>query len=113
MTETPESRERVCFLLRVRADRLDEYRRRHAAVWPEMRAALTRTGWRNYSLFLRDNGLLVGYLESEDFEAAVAAMQEEQVNALWQAEMAPFFELPDGGAPDTTLERLAEIFHVD
>jgi L-rhamnose mutarotase len=103
----------VCFLLRVRADRLDEYRRRHAEVWPAMRAALSRTGWRNYSLFLREDGLLVGYLESENFEAAVAAMQEEEINALWQAEMAPFFELPEDGAPDTTLERLAEIFHLD
>jgi L-rhamnose mutarotase len=113
MTEAAASRERVCFLLRVRADRLDEYRRRHLEVWPEMRAALSRAGWRNYSLFLRDDGLLVGYLEARDFEAAVAAMQQEPVNSRWQAEMAPFFELPEGGAPDTTLERLAEIFHLD
>jgi L-rhamnose mutarotase len=32
--------ERVCFLARVRPDRLDEYRARHESVWPEMRAAL-------------------------------------------------------------------------
>ena len=62
--------ERVCFLLRVRPDRLDEYRERHRAVWPEMRDALSATGWRNYSLFLRDDGLLVGYLETDDFAAA-------------------------------------------
>ena len=59
--------ERVCFLLRVRPDRLDEYRARHRAVWPEMLDALARAGWRNYSLFLRDDGLLVGYLETDDF----------------------------------------------
>ena len=52
--------ERVCFELRVRADRLDEYRERHRAVWPEMLAALSST---NYSLFLAPDGLLVGYLE--------------------------------------------------
>jgi L-rhamnose mutarotase len=113
MTEAADSRERVCFLLRVRADRLEQYRRRHLEVWPEMRAALSRAGWRNYSLFLRDDGLLVGYLEARDFEAAVAAMQQEPVNSRWQAEMTPFFELPEGGAPDTTLERLAEIFHLE
>jgi len=105
--------ERVCFVLRVHPERLAEYRGRHAAVWPEMLAALRDAGWGNYSLFLRDDGLLVGYLETADFGAAVAAMQERDVNARWQAEMAEFFELPADGAPDTALERLAEIFHLD
>ena len=104
--------ERVCFLLRVRADRLEEYRARHAAVWPEMRSALSATGWRNYSLFLRDDGLLVGYLETDDFAAAQRAMEETDVNARWQADMAPFFELPSGERPDTGFVRLPEIFHV-
>jgi L-rhamnose mutarotase len=104
--------ERVCFLLRVRPDRLDDSRARHAAVWPEMRDALQRTGWGNYSLFLRDDGLLVGYLETEDFEAARRAMEDTDVNARWQAEMAEFFELPSGERPDTGFTRLEEIFHL-
>jgi L-rhamnose mutarotase len=104
--------ERVCFLLRVRPDRLDEYRARHRAVWPEMREALARTGWRNYSLFLGTDGLLVGYLETDDFAAAVADMEATDVNARWQAEMAEFFELPSGERPDTGLLRLEEVFHL-
>jgi L-rhamnose mutarotase len=104
--------ERVCFLLQVRADRLDEYRARHREVWSEMQAALRETGWGNYSLFLRSDGLLVGYLECEDFEAARAGMDALEVNARWQAEMAPFFELPDDRLPDTGLERLEEVFHL-
>jgi L-rhamnose mutarotase len=104
--------ERVCFLLRVRPDRLEEYKERHRTVWPEMLGALERTGWRNYSLFLADDGLLVGYLETEDFEAAVAGMEATDVNARWQAEMAEFFELPAGERPDTGLRRLEEVFHL-
>lgn len=104
--------ERVCFLLRVRADRLDEYRARHEQVWPEMLAALSDAGWRNYSLFLRGDGLLVGYLECEDFAAAQRAMEATDVNARWQAQMAPFFELPGDERPDTGLERLDEVFHL-
>jgi L-rhamnose mutarotase len=103
---------RVCFVLKVRPDRLAEYAKRHEAVWPEMLEALRRAGWRNYSLFLRADGLLVGYLETEDFAAALAAMEAADVNARWQAEMAPFFELPEGARPDTGLERLPEIFHL-
>jgi L-rhamnose mutarotase len=104
--------ERVCFLLRVRPDRLEEYRERHRAVWPEMLDALRVTGWRNYSLFLDDDGLLVGYLETDDFGAAVASMEATDVNARWQAEMAEFFELPSGERPDTGLRRLEEVFHL-
>ncbi|RCV53535.1 L-rhamnose mutarotase [Marinitenerispora sediminis] len=104
--------QRVCFLLRVRQDRLAEYRERHAEVWPEMRAALAAAGWRNYSLFARDDGSVVGYLETDDFEAARAAMARTGVNARWQAEMAPFFEGIDG-RPDEAMAPLPEIFHLD
>lgn len=104
---------RVCFLLRVKADRLDEYRRRHEAVWPDMLAALRAAGWRNYSLFLRPDGLLVGYFETDDLDAAFAGMAATDVNARWQAEMAPFFEGLDGGAADAGIVPLAEIFHID
>ena len=105
--------ERVCFRLRVRADRLDEYRERHRAVWPEMREALTGAGWRDFSLFLDDVGTLIGYLVADDFAAALAAMEATRVNARWQAEMAEFFELPSGERPDTGLRRLEEVFHLD
>ena len=104
---------RYCFLLRVRSDRMDEYRRRHAAVWPEMLHALAETGWRNYSLFLHDDGLLVGYVEADDLQASLAAMAGRDVNARWQAEMAPFFAGLDGGAPDEGLVLLEEVFHLE
>ncbi|MDX3093306.1 L-rhamnose mutarotase [Streptomyces sp. ME01-24h] len=104
--------QRVCFLLKVREDRLDEYRERHAAVWPEMLAALSASGWHNYSLFLREDGLLVGYLETEDFAAAQEAMAATEVNARWQAEMAHFFEALGGTRPDEAMRPLTEVFHL-
>ncbi|AXC14451.1 L-rhamnose mutarotase [Acidisarcina polymorpha] len=104
---------RVCFVLKVRAERVDEYTKRHAEVWPEMLDALRETGWHNYSLFLRPDGLLIGYLETADFERAVAGMKEHAVNARWQAEMAPFFELPEQGAADENMLPLREVFHLD
>jgi len=101
--------QRICFQLQVLPDRLDEYRARHRAVWPEMLDALHEAGWRNYSLFLSPNGLLIGYLETDSFQEAQAAMRRTTVNERWQAEMAPFF----GTRPDTGLEPLEEIFHLD
>ena len=78
-----------------------------------MLEALRKSGWRNYSLFLRDDGTLVGYLECDDFEAAQAAMQRTEVNARWQAEMAPFFEFLPATSPDAAMTPLPEIFHLD
>jgi L-rhamnose mutarotase len=104
---------RVCFLLKVRQDKLEEYKERHAHVWPEMLNALRNTGWRNYSLFLRPDGLLVGYLETDDFDRSCAAMKDQPINSRWQTEMAPFFEMLDGGAPDDRIFPLQEVFHLD
>ena len=83
--------ERVCFLLRVRPEMLAEYKRQHEQVWPEMLRALTDTGWRNYSLFLREDGLLIGYLETDDFQQSLRQMAATDVNDRWQREMKPFF----------------------
>jgi L-rhamnose mutarotase len=107
------NRERVCFTLQVRPERLEEYRERHKQVWPEMLEALRSAGWHNYSLFLRDDGLLIGYVETPDFERALSAMAETEVNRRWQEQMKPFFVSPDGLAADEQMRPLAEAFHLD
>jgi L-rhamnose mutarotase len=105
--------ERVCFLGRVKKERLEEYRERHERVWPDMLAGLSQAGWGNYSLFLTDEGLLVGYLETPDYQAALGQMAETEVNSGWQAEMAPYFTELDGLPPDQGFRRIGEIFHLD
>lgn len=103
---------RICFVLQVKRGRVEEYKQRHRTVWPEMLAALGQTGWNNYSLFLREDGLLVGYLETEDFERAQAGMAQHEVNERWQREMADFFVQPAGLLPDRAMEPLEEVFHL-
>ncbi|MDX2153965.1 MAG: L-rhamnose mutarotase [Bryobacteraceae bacterium] len=105
--------QRVCFLLQVKRDRLAEYKERHKSVWPEMQQALRETGWTNYSLFLRDDGLLVGYVETPDFDAALRGMAVKEVNERWQREMAGFFEDPAGRKADEQMRPLEEVFHLD
>ncbi|MBC7591590.1 MAG: L-rhamnose mutarotase [Salinibacterium sp.] len=113
MTDRLEAtRERVCFQLQVKPDRIPQYREAHAAVWPEMLAALNATGWHNYSLFLRDDGLLIGYFETDDLQASLDGMAATDVNALWQEAMAENFvdlDVP----PDEGFLRLTEVFNLD
>ena len=106
------SRQRVCFQLQVKPGQIEEYTRRHAAVWPEMLTALKRSGWHNYSLFLRPDGLLIGYFETDSLPDAQARMAATEVNARWQAEMSGFFEDLDG-APDEGFLQLTEIFNLE
>jgi L-rhamnose mutarotase len=103
---------RVCFVLQVKPERIEEYKRRHRAVWPEMLAALRETGWTNYSLFLRPDGLLIGYLETRDFDRARKEIARMEVNQRWQTQMADFFVENDGLLPDQSIVSLEEIFHL-
>ena len=105
--------QRVCFQLQVKPERIEEYEARHRAVWPEMLRALESTGWHNYSLFLRADGLLVGYFETPSLEAAQAGMAATEVNARWQAEMAEFFVELGEARPDTGFTQLTEVFHLE
>jgi L-rhamnose mutarotase len=105
--------QRVGFLLKVKPDKLDEYKKHHKNVWPEMLDALRKHGWHNYSLFLREDGLLFGYVEvPESFQAALDGMAGEDINEKWQTFMAPYFE-SISGRPDENMIQLEEVFHLD
>jgi L-rhamnose mutarotase len=104
---------RYCFCLQVRPEMLAEYAERHAAVWPEMLLALRDSGWRNYSIFTRPDGLVIGYVEADDLDAARAAMAATPVNARWQSQMQRFFTHLDGQMPDEGFGLLRPIFSLD
>jgi len=112
----PEAMMRYCFTSRVDPGHLDLYRERHAAVWPEMLTALRDSGWRNYSLFLTETGLLIGYFEADDKDQAQARMAATDINARWQAEMADLFaggSLGEQGNPDEGFSYVPEVFNLN
>lgn len=104
--------QRICFVLQVKRDKLQQYKQAHKHVWPEMLEALSRHGWHNYSLFLREDGMLIGYVETPDFRKAVQGMQTEDVNARWQTAMTEYFEPLKTGAADTSLQVLEQVFYL-
>ena len=105
---------RIGFVLKVKQEKVEEYKEHHRHVWPEMLDALRATGWHNYSLFLREDGLLFGYFETpHDLATAAAKMAETDVNTRWQEFMAPYFESPDNARPDQMLVELEEVFHLE
>ncbi len=104
--------QRVCFQLQVDPARIEEYRTAHAAVWPEMLDAIRDSGRRNYSLFLRGDGLLIGYYETDDDTASQAALARDPRTAKWEERMSPFF-IGAGDRPDQNAAVLEEVFNLE
>lgn len=102
---------RYCLVGHVDPARLEDYRRAHAAVWPELLVALRDAGWRDYSLFLRDDGTLIGFVAADDLTRAQEAVARTEVNARWQAAMAELFSTD--GAPDEAWELMPEVFNLE
>ena len=103
---------RVCFQLQVKPGHIESYRVAHTAVWRDMLEALHATGWRNYSIFLRDDGLVIGYFETADLQANLEGMAKTEVNARWQAAMAEHFVALDVPA-DQAFLYLDEVFNLE
>ena len=103
--------ERVGFVMHLKPGHEAEYRRRHAAVWPEMLESLREAGCRNYSIFLHGADLF-GYLEVDCFKSFCSTMADSPVNARWQADMANLID-PLTNPTTGFHRRLDEVFHVD
>lgn len=105
--------QRVGFMLKVKPDKIEEYKARHKAVWPEMLQALRETGWHNYSIFMHTDGTLFFYVETPDFKAALEGMAQREVNTRWQEYMKDLFENTEGKPADQSFILLEEVFHLD
>ena len=103
--------QRVGLLLKVKPGKLEEYKRLHNPIWPELAAELTAAGMRNYSLWLDEStGLEFGYLECDDWEAACAYLEKSDVHTRWQEMMQDYLDSPtdagQGGQPVRLLEQV-------
>jgi L-rhamnose mutarotase len=103
--------ERVAFAMKLLPGAEAEYRRRHAAVWPEMLAALRAAGARNYSIYLHGDDLF-GVLDVDDFDRFRTMMDAAPVNTRWQAQMTSLID-PCIDPATGFHGRLDEVFHLD
>jgi L-rhamnose mutarotase len=114
MAEAESARvQRICFQLQVKPDRIADYVERHRAVWPEMLAAIHDAGRRNYSLYLRDDGMLIGYYETDDDAASAAALAADPRTAEWEESSTDLFVSLRGDRADQSAVQLREVFHLE
>jgi len=102
---------RYAFMLKLRPGVADAYEEAHRAVWPEMLALLKRAGISEYSIYRRDE-LLILALRTEDFEATWKHIENDPVNLRWQAAMAPYFAPVEEIRPGERFAMLEEVFYL-
>ena len=101
-------------IIGVRADRLEEYKKYHADVWPEILDMIRECNIQNYSIFYKD-GLLFAYLEyvGDDFDADMAKMAADPKTQEWWDIMMPMQEPLETRAEGEWWVNMEEVFHMD
>lgn len=102
---------RYAFIHRLRPGVAEAYERAHREVWPEMLALLKRVGISEYSIYRRDE-LLILTLRCEDFEASWSQLENHPVNLRWQQYMAPLFAPLEGLRPGERFPMMDEVFYL-
>jgi L-rhamnose mutarotase len=102
---------RYAFMLHLRPGTADAYEAAHRTVWPEMLALLKEAGISEYSIYRRDE-LLILALRADDFDATWSRIENHPVNLRWQAAMQPYFAPIQGLRPGERFPMLAEVFYL-
>ncbi|WP_316812663.1 L-rhamnose mutarotase [Pedobacter heparinus] len=111
--------ERYGMVTGLKSDKVEHYKKLHAAVWPEVLKKITECNIRNYSIYLKEidgKPYLFSYWEytGKDFAADMKFMAADTTTQRWWKETAPTqVALPDAAAKGETWSRMEEVFHED
>jgi L-rhamnose mutarotase len=104
-------KQRVAFQLQLRPGMGEAYDQSHQAVWPEMLELLKRSGVSEYSIFRRDETLIL-VMEVDNFEATWTQIEADPINTRWQEAMAPLFAPLPNRLPGERFPMLKEVFYL-
>jgi L-rhamnose mutarotase len=103
---------RVAFRLRIRPGQEAAYDEAHRHVWPELLAKLKDVGISDYSIFRRDQDLVL-VMRVDDFETAWRTLDEDPTNQRWQEQMAELFEPVPGLKAGERFAMMKEVFYLE
>jgi len=110
---------RYGMVIGLNADKVEEYKRLHAAAWPDVLRMIKQCHIRNYSIYLRqlDDGryYLFSYFEyvGDDFAADMAKMAADPTTQRWWSFCKPCQRPLSNRAPDEWWSVMEEVFHLD
>jgi L-rhamnose mutarotase len=102
---------RQAFTMRLKPGAVEEYKRRHDEIWPELSAVLRAAGIADYSIFLDEQTLTLFAVQKQAAGSTAAGLPKHPVVQRWWAYMAPLMEVNPDNSP--CCARLREVFHLD
>jgi L-rhamnose mutarotase len=101
-------------VIKIKAEAVEEYKRYHHAVWPEILETIRRSNIRNYSIYLKD-GYLFGYFEyhGKDYQADMAKIAADAKTKEWWSIMMPMQKPLESRAEGEWWAEMEEVFHMD
>ena len=109
-----ETVKRMGAVIGVRPEKIEQYKKYHAAVWPEVLAMITRCNIRNYSIFLKDNQLFAYYeYVGKDYKADMEKMARDRKTQEWWAIMKPMQKPIATRKAGEWWAEMEEVFHLD
>ncbi len=101
-------------VIKVRPEKLDEYKGLHRKVWPEVLGMIRKARIRNYSIFYRD-GYLFSYFEyaGDNFEADMARMAADPKTREWWTLTDPCQQPVETAGKGEWWAPMEEVFHTD
>jgi L-rhamnose mutarotase len=107
---------RIGVTIGLRQERLEEYKRIHVRIWPEIERAIREAGITNYSIFYAD-GRLFGYFEyrgpDAEFEARMKRLAEAPRMREWWDITEPMQIPSPDRTPGQWWTTMEEVFHQD
>ena len=103
--------QRIAFQLRVKPGSEEAYDQAHRNVWPELLAELQTLGVREYSIFRRENEIVL-YMLVPDFQMFLDRLAQSDVDRRWQQTMAPLLEPVPSLKKGETFAMMTEVFYM-
>ena len=115
--QTSKHIQRFGMVTGLKPEKMEYYKKLHAAVWPSVQKKITECNIHNYSIYLKKiNGewLLFSYFEYTgiDFDADMKKMADDSTTQRWWKETDPCqLPLPDAAAKNQVWSSMEEVFH--
>ena len=102
------------WVIKVKPEKLEEYKDLHANPWPGVSKIIKECNIRNYSIYYRD-GYLFSYLEytGSDWDADMKKMAADSLTNEWWKLTDPCQEKVETANSDEWWANMEEVFHLD
>ncbi|MEK3935559.1 L-rhamnose mutarotase [Sporosarcina sp. FSL W7-1349] len=105
---------RVASVIHITDEHIDEYKKLHQRVWPEVIDRIKRSNIQNYSIHIKDNTLFSYYeYVGENYEKDMAEMEKDETTQRWWAICKPLQEPLVTRSENEWWASMKEVFYLE